>query len=613
MAIPSFISSPDPSIYLSDNYVVLDFETTGEDYGTATNPDNGLVTTVFRYKGRETLLNVNEYKHAPLLEAIEQADFIVAHNAKFELGWLKRCGLDLTQALVFDTQIAEYVLLGNRAVGKLSLGVVAKKYGYGTKDPYIDILMKSGICPSDMPRSLLNHRCRKDVEQTENIFLKQRALLHEADQLKTLYTRCIFTPVLADIEFNGLHLDGERVVSTYSEYQRSLTECSNKLATLSGGINLRSTKQLADFLYSELGLSELTDKRGDPLRTPAGRPKTDSETITRLATSNKRQRDFISTYKEFNKLSSALSKNLEFFMGVVKEMGSTFLGQFNQTVTQTHRLSASGRRLQFDLFEKPKSVQFQNLPRAFKPMFSPRNPGWSVAEADGSQLEFRVAAHLGRDEVATQAIREGFDVHSFTAQVLTENKEPTKRQEAKAHTFKPLYGGNSGTKAQRAYYAAFRERYGGIASTQQEWIHSVLANKKLTIPSGLTFRWPDTRLDGNYITNTPSICNYPVQSYATADIIPIAVTKLWHEMKARELNSFLVNTVHDSAISELHPDEHEEFKDIAFDAFTNYVYYYLQEVYNDAFTVPLGAEIKIGGHWSEGEETSISVEPPLRS
>ena len=117
-------------------------------------------------------------------------------------------------------------------------------------------------------------------------------------------------------------------------------------------------------------------------------------------------------------------------------------------------------------------------------------------------------------------------------------------------------------------------------------------------------------MDGNYITNTPSICNYPVQSYATADIIPIAVTKLWHEMKAREMKSFLVNTIHDSAISELHPDEDEEFKEVSFDAFTNYVYHYLHTVYHDDFTVPLGAEVKIGSHWSEGTEDSVSVEPP---
>ena len=332
-----------------------------------------------------------------------------------------------------------------------------------------------------------------------------------------------------------------------------------------------------------------------------------------LKAKTKEQREFVEVYQQFNKLNAALSKNLEFFMGIVEEHNNFFYGQFNQTVTQTHRLSSSGRPTYFELFQKKKSVQFQNLPRQFKSLHCARHPGWLFAEIDGAQLEFRVAAHLGNDKTAVDAIREGFDVHSYTASVLTENGERTDRQGAKPHTFKPLYGGRSGTKAQQAYYAAFRERYQGISGTQENWIYRVLAKKELPIPSGLVFYWPHARQDSKsgYVNVTPSVCNYPVQSYATADIIPIAIIKIWHEIKAREMESFLVNTVHDSVEGEIHPDEVEEFRDLAFDAFTNYVYFYLDVVYDDRFTVPLGAEIKFGEHWGEGDEESISVEPPF--
>ena len=91
-----------------------------------------------------------------------------------------------------------------------------------------------------------------------------------------------------------------------------------------------------------------------------------------------------------------------------------------------------------------------------------------VGEGDGAQLEFRVAAHLGRDEQALTDIRDKVDIHSFTAAVIG-----CSRQEAKADTFKPLYGGQSGTKAQQSYYAAFKSKYSGIADAQSAWINSV--------------------------------------------------------------------------------------------------------------------------------------------
>lgn len=606
--IPDFIRNPNTDYYFRD-YFVLDLETTNLNKGSALNDLNRIVLGVV---DGISFFNSGELKDY-IISKIDEGCFMVAQNAKFELQWLKRMGIGIEKILVFDTMLAEYVLAGNRQ-WPLALGDLAKKYGQGTKDPFIDICMKGGVCPSQMPVSWLERRCIKDVEQTEAIFLIQRELLKEADQLKTLYTRCILTPVLADIEFNGLFLDGGKVEETFTDYVKRFQELESGLGAITGGINLRSPKQKAEFLYETLGFSELTDRRGNTLTTPSGGRKTDTATIGALKASTPRQREFFKLYKDYNKLASALSKNLDFFMGVVEEKDSVFFGSFNQTVTQTHRLSASGRAISLAMFGgKAKSVQFQNLPRGFKNLFTARKEGWKIGEIDGAQLEFRVAAHLGRDEVATSAIRTGFDVHSFTAKVLSDNGETTNRQDAKAHTFKPLFGGRSGTKAQQAYYKAFRKRYTGITDTQEGWISNVLGTKELTIPSGLKFYWPDTKLQGkDYVTNTPSICNYPVQSFATADIIPIAVTKLWHEMIDRGMESFMVNTIHDSAITEVHPDEAVELREVAFESFTEYVYYYLHEVYQEDFTVPLGAEFKLGDHWSEGESFDYNMEPPTK-
>lgn len=607
--IPDFISNPNPEIYLSDHYLVLDVENTIiEGDGSPLNENNRLLLSCWEYKGESDYIWGGQCEVQELVDIISQVDFVVAHGSKHELQWLKRAGVKLENVLVFDTLLAEYVLHGNLPVS-LDLGSVSSRRGHGTKDPYVDLCMKAAICPSILPRSLLLNRCKLDVHQTHEIFLQQRRELFEQDKLKTLYTRCLLTPVLADIEFNGMHLDTERVDETYATHIRRFEELGERLSRDAGGINFRSNPQLAAYLYDTLGFDELTDRGNNPIRTANGGRKVDSGTISQLKASNNRQREFVGLWKEYNKLSAALSKNLEFFKGVVDEKEGIFLGQFNQSVTATHRLSSSGRRQHFEMFPKPKSVQFQNMPRQFKKLFSPRHSGWLMGELDGAQLEFRVAAQLGKDRVAFEAITTGFDVHSYTAEVLTRNRQPTDRQDAKAHTFKPLFGGNSGTRAEKAYYQAFKDRYKGITAWQDGNKYDVLVAKSLVIPSGLEFFWPHVKLEGEYITGSTQICNYPVQSIATADIIPIGLVKLWHEMKAREMKSLLVNTIHDSAIAELHPDEVQLFGEIGAEALTTYVYQYLLDVYDYKWAVPLAAELKVGGHWSEGEATLYNSEP----
>jgi len=101
-----------------------------------------------------------------------------------------------------------------------------------------------------------------------------------------------------------------------------------------------------------------------------------------------------------------------------------------------------------------------------------------------------------------------------------------------------------------------------------------------------------------------------VQYLATAEIIPIALIKAWHELKARGLETFITNTIHDSIIAEVHPDEVDEYKQIMTEAFTTYVYYYLERVYDIKFFIPLGIGIKIGDNWGEAEEEKIESEPP---
>jgi len=169
----------------------------------------------------------------------------------------------------------------------------------------------------------------------------------------------------------------------------------------------------------------------------------------------------------------------------------------------------------------------------------------------------------------------------------------------------------SGTEAEVAYYKWFKQHYKGIGDAQQSWIDTCVRTKKVKMVHGFTFFFPDCHMQGSgYITNSTNIMNAPVQHFATAEIIPIAVAYMWHAMKAME--SYLVNTIHDSVIAELHPEEQQLFTDYSLHAFTTCVYYYLKEVYDVDFNVPLGIGVKIGEHWGTGEEVKCVPMSPYK-
>jgi DNA polymerase I-like protein with 3'-5' exonuclease and polymerase domains len=600
------VLKPEAGIYESNNYVVLDFETTVHSKGSALDTRNSICLAVWElgpdhpHQRPDPYVRwANEFGLGELVDAINQADFVVAHNAKFELQWLERCGLDLSEVLIWDTMIAEYVRGGNRWTwSQLSLENCAKRnFGEG-KVSVISAMYKAGLCSREIPASWLERYCKQDVTLTHRLMLEQRSVLRERGLLPVLYTRCILTPVLADIEKNGMILDEEMVLNAKAEAEWKFGELQKKLDSLTGGINLNSTKQLREYLYQTLKFKELKVKRGGqwiPDRTGSGQEKADAATLDKLKANTAEQRKFLALYREYKSCWNELTKYLRKFSDCVGDAQGLLKAQFNQTNTQTHRLSSSGRDY---------STQFQNFPRAYKPIFRARREGWLVGECDGAQLEFRVAVHLGRDSVGLQDIVDGTDIHSVTADVIG-----VSRQDAKAHTFKPLYGGQSGTDDEKRYYQFFREKYTGIAEAQQNWIDEVLETGALTTEWGLRYYWPNTTMDrSGYVKNTTSICNYPVQAFATAEIIPIALTSFWHRIKDAGLDMFIVNTVHDSIIVELPEEEEEKFHELARQCLIYDVYPYLEKVYGVKLTVPLGCGVMTGTHWGSKEETVYNAE-----
>lgn len=626
--LPWFLEDPDPTVYLTNEFLVFDLETTNLQKGSALVPDNDVVAASWYKKGSGTI----EYHRGGILnqerllqaiqECLAKQGFLVAHNAKFDIQWLARMGIPLRKVLVYDTMLGEYVLAGNRP-WKLALAAVAPRYGMPEgKAPLVDLLMKGGICPSEMPPDYLRARAMRDVKQTRTIFLQQRRKLHKSGQLQVLFTRCIFTPCLADIEMSGIKLDRDRV---YEEYTRSVMDyevASAEFIQKFGDVNPRSPKQMAELIYGELGFKELTGRGNRPIRNkankafPNGAPKVDEKTLNKLTTTTDIQVEFLSLRKTLGKLGAELTKTLEYFKGVVDEKDGIFYGIFNQNVAKTHRLSSSSVRVYFEQFDKLKGIQLQNMPRKFKDLIRAKREGYKIGDLDGSQLEFRGAAFLGQDTKAIWNIRHDVDQHAFTARALNDlsqdawdnlskSEKKALRQAGKPDTFKPLYGGTRGTPEQERYYAAFREEFPELAAVQEAWTYRVLDQGFLRMPWGMEFHFPFTRQDDRtgYIDNTPSIYNYPIQNIATAEIIPIAVTYLWHRAYQNDPRIDLINTVHDSATAELPPGSEDLWKALGCQTFTLDVYDYLEKVYDLDFNVPLGVGVCIGERWESPDAT----------
>lgn len=605
--IPEFVSSPNPDLYLTGRYMVLDFETTAIDKGSALNPHNKLVMAAWKvYEQDENgpiLISArytigDEYEQQALLRDLSTVDFIVAQNAKFELQWLSRCGYVIGTHPVYDTMVAEWVLSSNRNY-RLDLDSLANRYKIGNKSRLIKLMITGGISPENIPRSLLVRYCLRDVSITQDVMAAQLRLLRGTRLLPIVYTRCLVTLALADIEGNGICLDPGRVQEEYERMVLEYAALQSELDAMCGGINFNSTKQLGEFLYDTLQFEELTSPRtGEPIRTKGNARKTDSATLAALVAKTEEQRKFLELRMRSGKVRAAISKTLDFFMGVCKEKNGIFYGELQQGRTKTGRLSSAGRRLQFEMFDKPKSCQFQNLPNQYKPLITTRHKDWLVAEVDGSQLEFRVGGHLGRDQQILSDIVHKEDIHSCTAKALTDAGEPTSRRAAKASTFKPMYGGTRGSPAVEAYCKFFAEKYHELNTAQRNWALEAADRKEIETEWGMRFYFPDVRVDRRgYIIGQQQVFNYPIQAFATAEIIPIALVFFWCRTRGAKL--IITNTVHDSIVCEVPPDEIELFQLAAVKSLTEDVYDYLDKCYNVRLTVPLGVGMKFGTHWSE--------------
>ena len=164
-----------------------------------------------------------------------------------------------------------------------------------------------------------------------------------------------------------------------------------------------------------------------------------------------------------------------------------------------------------------------------------------------------------------------------------------------------MYGGVSGTDKQKEYYRAFKNKYTGITHWHELLAEEAISRKRITLPSGREYLFPNvrrTRWGG--VTSGTSVKNYPVQGFATADLLPIALVHTNRLLAKRKMKSVICNTVHDSIVLDVCQEE----KDLAVDILSKGMLSLFDECkkrYNIIYSMPIGIELKIGKNWLDLE------------
>jgi DNA polymerase-1 len=318
--------------------------------------------------------------------------------------------------------------------------------------------------------------------------------------------------------------------------------------------------------------------------------RTDKITLNKIAAEAEGEfKEFIDSIVRHNAVDTYLNTFVEGLKNFTNEKG--FLHpKFMQAVTATGRLSS-------------RDPNFQNQPRGktfpIRKVVTSRFEGGKILEIDFAQLEFRTAVYLAQDKQGMEDIKNKIDVHKYTADIIG-----VSRQDAKAHTFKPLYGGVTGTEDEKRYYTKFLEKYKDIKSWHDKLQTEAIRYKRIKLPTGREYSFPYAqRTPWGGSTYGTQIKNYPVQGFATADIVPLACINIYKLMKDKGVKSLLVNTVHDSIVADVYPGEEDVMSDI-FNQGTADVIPALKQYYKIDFNVPLDTELKIGNNWLDMKEVN---------
>lgn len=486
---------------------------------------------------------------------------------------------------VFDNAIAAYLL--NPIKDTYNYDDIAKDYLQMTVPSYGDLLGKSSLkdAAENMTNEFALYACYVSYVAYESAPKLKDKLTETGmtDLYEEIEKPLIFT--LHDMEVRGIRVNREALKEYGDQLEVGIKSLEKQIYELVGEtFNINSPKQLGVILF-------------DKLRLPyAKKTKTGYSTAADVLEKLQDEHPVISMileYRQLTKLKSTYADGLAAYIG----KDGRIHGKFHQTIAATGRISSTDPNLQ----NIPARME---LGRQIRKVFIP-DDGYVFLDADYSQIELRVLAHMSGDEKLIDAYNEAKDIHRITASevfhIPFDEVTPFQRSSAKAVNFGIIYGISSfglgqGLNITRKEAEQFIEKYFETYPKIKEYLDGLVAKAKKDGYSTTLFgrRRPIPELtSSNYMQRSFGervAMNSPIQGTA-ADIIKIAMNRVNRRLKEGNMRSRLILQVHDELLVEAHKDEVDKVKKIL-----------VEEMQGAAsLKVPLVAEVKAGSNWYEAK------------
>ncbi|WP_034868983.1 DNA polymerase I [Clostridium lundense] len=515
---------------------------------------------------QEILNENNEETISCLKEIFENGEIQkVCHDIKMPHTILHKMGVDLN-GVKFDTKIAAYLIDSSR--GDYDLNTLIQQY--------LKIILKDE-----------EEREVKEVSLLKEVYSELEKQIKSLDMEQLFYeVELPLTTVLASMESYGFKVDKDMLTHIGEKFTKEIEKVQKEIYSLSEEeFNINSPKQLGKILFEKLDLPVIK------------KTKTGYSTNAEVLEALEGKHPIIEKITYYRQLTKLYSTYVEGLKNVIDEDGKIH-SSFNQTVTTTGRLSSTEPNL-------------QNIPikyemgREIRKVFVPNNNVSIILSADYSQIELRVLAHIAGDENLINAFKHHADIHTKTAsevfRVPIEEVTKTMRSNAKAVNFGIVYGIGDfslakdikvSRKEAKEYIDTYFERYPNVKKymddtvkkAEKDMFVTTILNRRRFIPEIANSKKMVKALGERLAMNSP------IQGSA-ADIIKLAMVKVYNELEKRQLKSTLILQVHDELILNVYKDELEQVRTIVKDSMENVM----------PLSVPLEVDISEGENWYEAK------------
>lgn len=576
-------------LFFTNNFLSLDTETTGTDPISAklvglsfSIRENQAFYVPIPQNDEEAQKIVNEFK--PIYE--NEKILKIGQNIKYDLLVLQNYGVEL-KGKIFDTMIAHYLLQPELHHGMDYLAEVYLNYQTIHIEELIGSKGKNQKNMADLPPTAVYEYACEDADVTLKLKNVLEPLLKENDCDRLFWEiEMPLMPVLAYMERNGVCIDREGLKETSRLYTEEMNRIEKEIHELAGtDFNIASPKQVGEVLFDRL---KIVDK---PKKTKTGQYVTSEEVLESL----RAKHPVVEKILEHRGLKKLLGTYIDALPKLINPVTGHIHTSFNQTITTTGRLSSSNPNLQ----NIPVRNEYgKEIRKAFIP-----EEGCLFFSADYSQIELRIMAHLSGDEHMIEAFRNGQDIHAATAAKIFKKslEEVTKEERSKAKTanFGIIYGITAFGLAERMGVSRTeaKELIEGYFQTYPKVKEYMNRSIEMAREKGYTETVYHRKCHLRDINSHNAVVrgyaernaiNSPIQGSA-ADIIKIAMIRIYRRFREEQLRSKMILQVHDELNFSVYPEEKEKVQQIVIEEMENAY----------SMLVPLEADYGWGKNWLE--------------